>query len=248
MRTLGNNEWMVLNNIIYKIYTTEDITAMRELLLEQLKMIMDFDSAHFYLASGNDKFELIDQVAYNCDPDETIKYNELDYGREIMCGGKSIVYRDTDIVSDCARTESEYYKKVYKSNNWHYSLQTVLGFNKKFLGIITLYRSIGKDNFVYDDVFIMDMLKEHLAYRLYRDINRNDKKAEKMSLNEVADKYELTKRECMVLSELLNGSDNYKICDGLGISVNTLKKHIQNIYRKLGVKSRIKLFKIIKEN
>ena len=31
-----------------------------------------------------------------------------------------------------------------------------------FLGTITFYRTIGKENFKYDDIFVLDMLKDHL--------------------------------------------------------------------------------------
>ena len=246
MKTLETNDWMILNSIIYKIYTTEDLTAMRTALLEQLKMIMDFDSADFYLASTGGDRELVNQVTYNCDEDGSSKYSELDYSRGIMYSGKSMVYRETDIISDEKRVETEYYKKVYRPNSWHYSLQIILGYNKEFLGVITLYRTIGKDNFAYDDVFVMDMMKDHLAYRLYQDKYRSDSQAHKLSVNEIAEKYDLTKREGMVLGELVNGNDNQKICDELSISINTLKKHILNIYRKIGVKNRVQLFKMVK--
>lgn len=248
MRTLETNDWMILNSIIYKIYTTEDLTAMRETLLEQLKMIIDFDSADFYLASSGGEQELVSQVTYNCDEDASSEYSGLDYSRGIMYSGKSMVYRETDIISDEKRVETEYYKKVYRPNNWHFALQIILGYNKEFLGVITLYRTIGKDNFAYDDVFVMDMMKDHLAYRLYQDKYHNDSQAQKLSVTEIAEKYDLTKREGMVLAELVNGNDNQKICDELSISINTLKKHILNIYRKTGVKNRVQLFKIVKLN
>ena len=45
----------------------------------------------------------------------------------------------------------------------------------------------------------------------------------------------------------MDGRDNAAICEELAISVNTLKKHILNIYRKLGIKNRVQLFKMIKE-
>ena len=54
LKTLETNDWMILNNIIYKIYTTEDSEQMRRQLLEQFKMVLDFDSADFYLASRED--------------------------------------------------------------------------------------------------------------------------------------------------------------------------------------------------
>ena len=47
MKTLDTNDWLVLNSIIYKIYTTEDEKEMRTLFLEQLKMLIDFDAAVF---------------------------------------------------------------------------------------------------------------------------------------------------------------------------------------------------------
>lgn len=246
MKTFETNDWTILNSIIYKIYTTENLTAMREILLEQLKMILDFDSADFYLAGDSKTEELVSQVTYNCDIDESIKYSELDYDRGIIHSGKSMVYRETDIISDEKRMETEYYQKVYRPNNWHYSLHIILGCNKEFLGVITLYRTIGKDNFVYDDVFVMDMLKEHIAYRLYTDKDKKETQTEKMTLNCFSEKFSLTRRECMVLASLVSGSDNQEICDALNISVNTLKKHILNIYRKTGVKNRVQLFRLVK--
>ena len=46
---------------------------------------------------------------------------------------------------------------------------------------------------------------------------------------------------------LLQGMENMEICDHLSITVNTLKKHILNIYRKLGIRNRVQMFKLIKE-
>ncbi|MDD3368795.1 MAG: helix-turn-helix transcriptional regulator [Lachnospiraceae bacterium] len=247
MKTLETNDWMILNSIIYKIYTTENVTEMRSQLLEQLKMVLDFDSADFFLADDETGADLVEQVTYNCDEDGSSSYNELDYSRGIMYSGKSMVYRETDIITDEKRVETEYYKKVYKPNNWHYSLQMILGRNKKFLGVVTLYRTIGKDNFRYDDVFVLDMLKDHLAYRLYTERSERSANRDKISVTEATDRYDLTKREHTILQLLMDGHDNQEICDELSISINTIKKHILNIYRKIGVKNRVQLFKMIKE-
>lgn len=51
----------------------------------------------------------------------------------------------------------------------------------------------------------------------------------------------------MVLKMLMQGLDNTTIYTSLNISVNTLKKHILNIYRKLKIKNRVQMFKMIKE-
>ena len=55
MKNLGTNEWTILNNIIYKIYTTEHFDEMRLVLLEELRVLIDFDSADFYVAAEHDE-------------------------------------------------------------------------------------------------------------------------------------------------------------------------------------------------
>lgn len=247
MKQLETNDWMVLNRIIYKIYTMEDLNVMRKNFLEQMSLVIDFDSADFYLAGDGEEGGLIAPVTYNCDDERAMKYDETEYGRDIMCGGKSLVYRETDIIPDDMRKSSEYYKKIYVVNNWHYSLHMVICMNKKFLGLITFYRTIGKDDFQYDDIFLLDMLKDHMAYRLCKLADRQTDAGGKLTVSAAVEQYRLTKREETILRLLLAGMDNEKICTQLVISVNTLKKHVLNIYRKLGIRNRVQMFKMIRE-
>ena len=44
MRTLDTNDWILLNSIVYKIHTMDNLDEMRMQLLEQIKMLIDFDS------------------------------------------------------------------------------------------------------------------------------------------------------------------------------------------------------------
>ena len=247
MRTLETNDWILLNSIIYKIYTMENFNQMRQQFLEQIKMLIDFDSADFYLASPNGEEKLAMPVFCNCEDDLSELYDNIDYSRGILYSGKSLIYRETDIISDEARVETEYYQKVYKPNNWHYSLQMILARDKQFVGVVTFYRTIGKDNFQYDDIFLLDMLKDHLAFRLYQQKKSGDLLEEKLTVTAATEKYELTRREQTILQLLMAGKLNLEICDELTITENTLKKHILNIYRKLGIKNRVQMFKMIKE-
>lgn len=248
MRKLETNDWIVLNNIIYKIHTTDNFDEMRHELLEQLKMVLDYDSADFFLASKEEGHLLCKPVTYNCDVDLSEMYENLDYSRGIMLSGKTLIYRATDIMSDEARVETDYYKKVYKPNSWHYALRIIIARHKRFLGTITFYRTIGKENFHYDDIFILDMLKDHLAYRIEKYVLGIESAIEKLTISETIVKYDLSKREATVLKQLMSGRDNNDICEELYITSNTLKKHILNIYRKLGIKNRVQLFKMVREN
>ena len=95
MRKLETNDWIILNSIIYKIYTTEKFDDMRKELLEQLKMVIDYDSADFFLASKEEGRLLCNPVTYNCDVDLSEMYEHLDYSRGIMVSGKTLIYRET---------------------------------------------------------------------------------------------------------------------------------------------------------
>lgn len=64
--------------------------------------------------------------------------------------------------------------------------------------------------------------------------NNNELDAEKLG-----QQFELSKREVEVLTYLRKGFSYKKIADTLFISDGTIKKHVDNIYRKLQVNSRI---------
>lgn len=248
MRHLEINDWIVLNNMIYKIYTTEDEFVMRSDFLEQMHMLLDFDGADFFVAASSQPRELERPAMYACGENHTQLYSLLDYSREILFLGKSMVYRETDMITEARRQQKEYYKKLYRPNGWQYSMQMIIAYDKKFLGVVTFYRAMGKDNFQYDDIFILDMLKDHLAYRLQTDHQRAERREEKLTIKDAVRKYQLTKREETILGFLMDGADNIQICDELVISLNTLKKHILNIYRKLGIRNRVQLFKMVREH
>ena len=42
MKRFENSDWLVLNSLIYKIYTTRDFELMRSEFLEQLRLVLDF--------------------------------------------------------------------------------------------------------------------------------------------------------------------------------------------------------------
>ena len=49
MRTLETNDWILLNNIIYKIYTVSDITEMREQFPEKYNNLSKIVDRIIYL-------------------------------------------------------------------------------------------------------------------------------------------------------------------------------------------------------
>jgi LuxR family maltose regulon positive regulatory protein len=58
---------------------------------------------------------------------------------------------------------------------------------------------------------------------------------------------QLTEQEKKVLELMAGAATNQEICDKLGISLPTVKRHTGNIYGKLGLKNRAQCLKLIRE-
>ncbi|MBI3601258.1 MAG: response regulator transcription factor [Nitrospinae bacterium] len=78
----------------------------------------------------------------------------------------------------------------------------------------------------------------NLTPRILFKIRNSDGMAEDIE-NETVEKFSLTKAEKKILELLLKGKSNKEISELNFVSIETVKSHLQNIYRKLGVNSRL---------
>ena len=255
MDSLGNNVWIVITDIIYKINSIDDIDEMRSTLFEQLRWLVPFDGATFFLASEDRRSPLQSPISLDFPAPYVEKfldnYYQYNHSRGLKISAQNIVYRESDLVNETIWLESSYYKQICQPNGFRYILHCSIAHNNKFLGILSLYRSsstINAANFSAKDSFILDIIKNHLALRLYRDFQTHHFDSRKYTILECSMKYHLTGREERVLSLMMKGLSTEELCECLSISANTLKKHILSIYKKLGIKNRVQLFKLVKEN
>ncbi len=64
-------------------------------------------------------------------------------------------------------------------------------------------------------------------------------------IREIKCEYKLTEREYEILKLVLMGYDNNEISKEIYISLSTVKKHLANIYDKLGIKNKNQIFNVI---
>ena len=164
-----------------------------------------------------------------------------------LMGGKSMVYRDNDIFSADELEKTECFQRFSKAEGFQHSVHVLPAFEGKVLAKISFYRAADAPDFVYDDVFLLDMVKEHLALRIARCYEEHVRQHEKLSIHECEEQFRLTARETTILGLLMQGLPNDVICGQLTITNNTLKKHILNIYKKLSIRNRTQLFKMVRE-
>lgn len=247
MYSFNQNELSLLNNIIHKIYSIEQLDDMRNMVLRLLKSLIPYTKATFYLGSPGPKNFLERPVGLGV-TDEALQlyldeYEEDDYTNWIFISAKSMAYRETDFFTDDTREKSRYYQGIYAPTNLHYSAQLSLAWQEQFVGIISIYRPKDGEDFSDRDIFLLDLLKDHLALRLYQELGRNNKEQVTFSAEEYIREYQLTAREVEVLQLLFDGLSNDEISERLCISPNTLKKHRVNIYKKMGITNRWELFR-----
>ena len=97
---------------------------------------------------------------------------------------------------------------------------------------------IGVVSFVY--IFREDFSP---LYYSVRSENNNDQETDLLEITAI--QHKLTDRELDVMRLVYEGKNNPEIADALFISRNTVKKHLQNIYEKTGVNSRMELVYVI---
>lgn len=257
MESLGNNVWLSIINIIYIIHSTEDLEQMANLVLKQLCWIIPYDNA-IMLFAMDDRQPPRRPVAINFEEKYITQflanYKKYDCTFGLKLGGSSIVYKESDVVDQRIWKQSNFYKEFCEPNKIGYVLQMVLCYRNQFLGNVILFRQYGTINaidFNDRDIFILNLLKEHLTIGIARlekkkiEYEEEETENKQDAINQCIQRYHLTAREGEILGLLIQGNSTGQICDKLFMTVNTLKKHISNMYKKLEITSRSQLQQVV---
>lgn len=263
--------WLGITNTIYSIHSLKEPVKMADTVLKEIRWLIPFDHAMFFVNTNIDEDAVgIPSVINFSDEfvDLFVKnHTKYDCTVGLKAGGNSIVYRESDVVDPKLWRQSKFFLEFCQPNEIKYILQVVLCYNNIYCGNLLLFRdhnSINAIDFSDKDMFIMNLLTGHLELGIARlqsgrDIQdlyqsaenieklENNKDNEKLTVDECVLQFHLTKREEQILRLILEGYQTNDICNELFITLNTLKKHIFNMYRKLGINSRTQLFKRVKE-
>ncbi|MDY5607229.1 MAG: LuxR C-terminal-related transcriptional regulator [Lentihominibacter sp.] len=244
---------LMMNDIIYKIHTQKDYKEMRQEFLETIRYIVPYHFATFYLASSDGDSLLCDPVGVNIHEDQLNEYIENmdeDYSRGVFLSGRGRIYKESEIFPAKEFDETAYYHYIFRKNNVRDALTVSIAKHEVFLGVITFYRNYAMPEFTAEEIFMMELLQIHLEERMAKEyaqcVHKGSVKAH-INMEQVKEKYALTERECCVLEKLLEGNSIDEICQICNISVNTMRKHTMNIYRKLEIHSRPELAKLFYE-
>lgn len=246
---LKENEWLVINEMTYQMAVSENTAALRRFVMQQMRFLLDFDIASFYLLRENKETGGVEPVDVVCEGIELSELEEYldediadDYAQGLFFTGKTVVYRESDIIQDEERIKTTLYKRVYEKRNMHFSVTVYLFFQRKFIGMLTFFRQKGKENFSFRDVYVLEAIKEHLAFHLAEKSGRkNSGQKSGDYFQQLIKPFAFSQKETEVVKALLTAEDIPEIADKLFISVSTLRKHIQHIYAKMSINNRVQL-------
>lgn len=255
LSTLSDEEWFIISDIILNINATNE-EEMRMSFLKKLEGAVPFDNATFFIGSNAENQKtLINPIVYKHPYQKVSNPNDLfneydkiqngDYGNWAYWLPNSTVFRDSDLMPDSIRENTEVYKKIYSPVGMHYGCGINMVYDNILLGIVCLYREKGKQDFTDNDVFKLNYIKPHLTHRMYQ---LHPQGKNQINIRGIIFKeYNLTQREFEIIILICKGYSNNEISENLFISEDTVKKHIQHIFKKMDINSRSKLVKIFTE-
>lgn len=246
---MDNNKVHALNNIIYLVYNTADFAELKRSILYSIGTLVPNDCASILMANDPDSESILcDPICwpekYQAMEERYLLVEPHDYSRWLMRKKSSAVINATSLLPDEEREKTELYRICFAPFGLHYSVDVAIAANGIFLGVLSLYRRKENGDFQEEELLLLQLLSEHLDARFYRTRmggGHDDTSGEADRKRRLAVRYGLTAREAEVLLLILDGKRNEDITERLCISGNTLRKHLQNLYRKTGVTGRTQL-------
>jgi len=147
--------------------------------------------------------------------------------------------RLSDVVAWRRYRESPIYRDYFAPNGIGYMLDLALPASPGWQRTLLFCRATNEGDFSERDRDVLEMLRPHLRAREARAALRRHLLDEVLGdENSLAPDASLTLREREIVFLAAQGKTNARIAAELWITPGTVKKHLENVYEKLGVSSR----------
>lgn len=247
MRELPETEQTRKNNLILGIYS-RPIEGLLVSCCHDLHSIIPFDHSFTNLNDRSNRFKAIFNYQSEDTDEETLSlyadyYHTIDFLSWCYNQRQPMTFRATDLVYPEVIEQSRIHQEWERRMGVFYTATACIAANDILYGTISLMRSRANGDFMDAEMDILDELNRHLCNRFHlaypNGINRFMMDA---NVDPIAEKFSLTPREWEVTCLLMHGLSRAEIAGKLCISTNTLKRHVANIYRKVGVSNAQQFF------
>lgn len=145
----------------------------------------------------------------------------------------TVVVSNSMLMPDAAWRDSAIFKGFYQPNGYFHNCDIFFKQQGRIVAVLSLVRRDEAKPFTPAEVSCLNQVQPFIEYSLgaiyvsRRVISRTGLAAE----------FHLTARELDVVEIAVTGISNKALCRHLGISLPTLRSHVQSIYAKVGVRS-----------
>ena len=218
---MTEKEWRMFNDILLEIYYAGSLETFGERCLKLIRILIPYTQGYFLVIDEDGRLDVAHSVFENVDPVMKRKYLDTYFAKDYlmqMCNfTKSMAYRDTDLLTDEKRRTSVIYREYFKPQKLDMGCGLII-MRWKFCRHFCLI--LKKNVFAYANHYVSG--------------------AENTIKNREADL--LSGREQEIVRLVRKGYSNQEIAGQLLISEATVKKHLSNIFEKLGISRRTQLF------
>ena len=113
------------------------------------------------------------------------------------------------------------------------------------LATLLLARNTEQGVFLPRDILVLKALAPHIAHKIESFIAHSERG--RIDIDALSQEYDLTRREMDVISCVAYGMTAPEITKKLNIQIATTKKHLEHIYRKVGVNNRMSLMRLAQQ-
>lgn len=143
------------------------------------------------------------------------------------------VVSNSMLMSDDEWRQSGIYTDFYQPNGYFHNCDVFLRQQGRIVAVLSLVRRDAAQPFTEDEVASLNQIQPFVEFSLGA-IHVASRVISRTSLSA---RFHLTARELDVVEIAVTGISNKALCRHLGISLPTLRSHVQNIYAKVGVRS-----------
>ncbi|WP_310320078.1 LuxR C-terminal-related transcriptional regulator [Hydrogenophaga palleronii] len=145
----------------------------------------------------------------------------------------TVVVSNSMLMSDADWRQSEIFTGFYQPNGHFHNCDVFLKQQGRIVAVLSLVRRDPVQPFTEAEVDRLNQAQPFVEYSLGA-IHVSSRVISRASLSEL---FHLTPREMDVVEIAVTGVSNKALCRHLGISLPTLRSHVQSIYAKVGVRS-----------
>ena len=217
----------------------------------ELREIIPFDHSFTNLNDQSNRFKPIFDYRSEDVDEETLSlyadyYHTIDFLSWCYNQRKGMTFRATDLVYPEVIEQSRIHNEWESRLDVFYTATACIASNDILYGTISLMRSKEHGDFTDAEMKDFDEVNRHLCNRFHlaypNGVNRFMLDA---STDPLAARFSLTPREWEVTCLMMHGLSRSDIAEKLCISTNTLKRHVANIYRKVGVSNATQFFAVL---